>query len=327
MRRRAFIKLVGGFAVLPSMALAQNSEGVRRIGVLGPLPAADPIEKGRVAALREGLQQLGWHDGRNLQIDYRASVGGPNELRRLAEELVSQRPNAILVSSSAPLEALHRITRDVPIIFVNVADPVGAGFVNSMAQPGGNITGFTPLEFGMSGKWLELLGEIKPTIRRVAVIREASPGGMGQFSAIQSAARSLSVEITPVDPRGAAEIENAIGVFASGTNGGLVVPAIPSINTYRDLIIGLAAKHRLPAIYAYRQNVIAGGLLSYGPDQFDPYRRAAAYVDRILKGEKPANLPVQAPTKYELVINLKTAKALGLTVPSALLTRADEVIE
>jgi putative ABC transport system substrate-binding protein len=327
MTRRGFIKLVGAVATWPFAAQAQKGESIRRIGVLGPLAATDPIEKKRLATFLEGMEQWGWTKGRNLQIEYRANVGGADELRRYAEELVAQKPDAILVTSSAPLEALRRMTRDLPIVFVNVADPVGAGFIKSMSQPGANITGFTPLEFGTSGKWLELLKEIRPTIDRVAVIRELSPGGMGQFSAIQSVAPTLSIKITAIDALGAAEIESAIARFVLGPTDGLIVPAIPSINAHRDLIISLAAKHRLPAVYAFRQNVAAGGLLSYGPDQFEPYRRAAGYIDRILKGDKPANLPVQAPVKCELAINMKTAKALGVTMPPALLSRADEVVE
>jgi putative ABC transport system substrate-binding protein len=327
MGRRDVIMLLGSVVALPSVAPAQMNEGVRRIAVLGPLPPEDPIEIRRMAAFREGLEQVGLNDGRNLHIEYRANVGGPEQLRQYAEELVAQKPDAILVTSSAPLEALSKATRDVPIVFVNVADPVGLGFVTSMARPGGNITGFTPLEFGTSQKWLELLRELKPTINRVAVVREASPGGRAFFSALQSAASALSIEITPIDPLGPAEIERSLAAFAVRSTEGLIVPAIPSINAYRDLIISLAAKYNLPTVYAFRQNVSAGGLISYGPDQFDHYRRAAAYIDRILKGEKPGNLPVQAPIKYELAINLKTAKALGLAVSPSLLTRADEVIE
>ena len=311
---------------MPAVARAR-SEGVRRIGVLGPLPSDDPIEKRRMAAFREGLEQFGLYDGRNLRIEYCANAGGAEELRQYVEGLVAQKPDAILVTSSAPLEALSKATRDVPIVFVNVADPVGLGFVTNMARPGGNITGFTPLDFTTSQKWLELLKELQPTISRVAVIREASPGGRAFFAALQSAALALSIEVTPIDPSSGAEIESGLAAFSKSLKDGLIVPAIPSVNAYRDLIIRLAAQYRLPAIYAYRQNVIAGGLASYGPDQFDAYRRAAGYVDRILKGENPGNLPVQAPTRYELSINLKTAAALGLTVSPSLLTRADEVIE
>ena len=327
MWRRDFVRLLVGILALPTLARAQKNEGVRRIGVLGPLPPDDPIEKKRMAALREGLEQLGLNDGRNLRIEYRSNVGGAEELRQYAEGLVAQKLDVILVTSSALLEALSKATRDVPIVFVNVADPVGLGFVTSMARPGGNITGFTPLDFTTSKKWLELLKELAPTISRVAIIREASPGGRAFFAALQSAALPLSIEVTPIDPYSGAEIESSLAAFSRGSTGGMIVPAIPSINAYRDLLIGLAAKYRLPAIYAYRQNVIAGGLASYGSDQFDAYRRAAGYVDRILKGEKPSDLPVQAPTKYELSINLKTAKALGLNISETVLSRADEVIE
>jgi len=327
MLRRDFVKLLVGSSALPAVARAQKNDGVRRIGVLGPLPPDDPIEKRRMAAFREGLEQFGLYDGRNLRIEYRANADGAEELRQYVEGLVVQKPDAILVTSSAPLEALSKATRDVPIVFVNVADPVGLGFVTNMAHPGGNITGFTPLDFTTSQKWLELLKELKPTISRVAIVREASPGGRAFFAALQSAALALSIEVTPIDSSSGAEIESSLAAFSRGSTEGLIVPAIPSINAYRDLIISLAPKHRLPAIYAYRQNVIAGGLASYGPDQFDAYRRAAGYVDRILKGEKPGNLPVQAPVKYELSINLKTAGALGLTVSPSVLRRADEVIE
>jgi putative ABC transport system substrate-binding protein len=327
MLRRDFVMLLVGISALPAVARAQKNEGVRRIGVLGPLPPDDPIEKRRMAAFREGLEHFGLFDDRNLRIEYRANAGGAKELRQSVEGLVAQKLDAILVTSSAPLEALSKATRDVPIVFVNVADPVGLGFVTNMARPGGNITGFTPLDFTTSQKWLELLKELKPAINRVAIVREASPGGRAFFAALQSAALALSIEVTPIDSSSGAEIESGLAAFSKSLKDGLIVPAIPSVNAYRDLIIRLAAQYRLPAIYAYRQNVIAGGLASYGPDQFDAYRRAAGYVDRILKGENPGNLPVQAPTRYELSINLKTAAALGLTVSPSLLTRADEVIE
>ena len=327
MRRRIFVRLLAGIALLPSAGWTQTSGVSRRLGVLGPLPPDDPIERRRMAAFREGLETVGLSDGRNVRMDYRSNVGGPEELRQQVEELIAQKPDAILVTSSGVLAALSKATRDLPIVFVNVADPVGLGFVTSMARPGGNITGFTPLDFTTSKKWLELLKELNPAITRAAVIREASPGGSAFFAAIQSAAPALSIEINPIDPSNGAHIESGLAAFAANSTGGLIVPAIPSVNAYRDLIIGLAAKHRLPAIYAYRQNVTAGGLASYGPDQFDPYRHAAIYIDRILKGEKPGDLPVQAPTKYELAINLKTAKALDLVVPPSVLIRADEVIE
>lgn len=327
MKRRIFVKLLAGSALLPSAGWTQVSGVLRRIGVLGPLSPDDPVERRRMAAFREGLEAVGLSEGRNVRIDYRSNVGGAEELRRQVEELIAAKPDAILVSSSGLLAALSKATRDLPIVFVNVADPVGLGFVTNMARPGGNITGFTPLDFTTSKKWLELLKELKPAIARVAVIREASPGGGAFFAAIQSVAPSLSIEVSPIDPSNGAEIENGLAAFAANSTGGLIVPAIPSVNTYRDLIIGLAAKHRLPAVYAFRQNVTAGGLASYGPDQFDHYRRAASYIDRIFKGEKPGDLPVQAPTKYELAINMKTAKALELVVPPSVLVRADEVIE
>jgi putative ABC transport system substrate-binding protein len=327
MRRRAFVKLLAASALLPSAGWTQTSGTFRRIGVLGPLAPGDPVEQRRMAAFREGLQAVGLSEGRNVRIEYRSNVGGPEELRQQVEGLVAEKPDAILVTSSGLLAALSKATRDLPIVFVNVADPVGLGLVTNMARPGGNITGFTPLDFTTSKKWLELLKELKPTITRVAVIREASPGGSAFFAAIQSVAPALSIEVNPIDPSNGAHLESGLTAFAANSTGGLIVPAIPSVNTYRDLIIGLAAKHRLPAVYAYRQNVIAGGLASYGPDQFDPYRRAAAYMERIFKGEKPGDLPVQAPTKYELAINLKTAKALDLEVSPSLLVRADEVIE
>jgi putative ABC transport system substrate-binding protein len=330
MKRRKFITLLGGAAAMLPLPAGgqQTSDRGRRIGVLGPLAAADPIESARMAAFRQGLQPLGWSEGRNLRIEYRWSVGGSEELRRYAEELVALAPDAILVTGSAPLAVLRQATRTVPVVFVNVADPVGSGFVTSLARPGGNMTGFTPLEFGTSAKWVELLKEIAPAVTRVGVLREAaSPGSMGQFSAIEAATAALRIGLTPIEAVDAAAIESAIDAIARAANSGLIVPAIPSINLHRDLLVALAARHRLPAVYAYRPNVVAGGLMSYGPDQFDLYRRAATYVDRILKGEKPADLPVQAPTKYELVINLKTAKALGLTVPPTMLARADEIIE
>lgn len=278
-------------------------------------------------AFRQGLEAVGLREGGDFKFDYRSNVGGPEELRKQVEELVAGKPEAILVTSSGLLAALSKATRDLPIVFVNVADPVGLGFVTNMARPGGNITGFTPLDFTTSKKWLELLKELKPTITRVAVIREASPGGSAFLASIQSGAQELSIAVTPIDPSDAAQIEKSLAAFAERSAGGLIVPAIPSVNTYRDLIISLAARHGLPAVYAFRQNVAAGGLASYGPDQFDHYRRAASYIERILKGESPGDLPVQAPTKYELSINLKTAKALNLSISPSLLVRADELIE
>ncbi len=302
---------------------------MRRIGVLTNLLANDTVAKARVGALQQGLQQLGWTEGRNLQIDYRWTAGGGDELRRYAMELVALAPDAILATGSPPVVALRQATRIVPIVFVLVADPVGAGFVESLARPGGNATGFTPFEYSTSAKWLELLREIAPSVTRVAVLREpTNPGGIGQFVGIQSAMPSHGLALRPIDGGAdAGEIEHAIAAFAREPNGGLIVTATPMANIHRELIIALAARYRLPTVYGFRFHVERGGLIAYAPDQFDQYRRAAGYVDRILKGEKPADLPVQAPTRYELVINLKTAKALGLDVPPMLLARADEVIE
>lgn len=328
MRRREFLGLVGGAAVTwPCPARAQQR--VRRIGVLMNLLSTDTVAKARIGAFQQGLQQLGWTEGRNLQIDYRWTAGGGDELRRYAAELVALAPDAILATGSPPVVALQRATRTVPIVFVLVADPVGAGFVESLARPGGNATGFTPFEYSTSAKWLELLKEIAPGVTRVAVLREATnPGGIGQFVGIQSAAPSHGLSLRPIDGGSdAGEIERAIATFAREPNGGLIVTATPMANIHRELIIALAARHRLPAVYGFRFHVERGGLIAYAPDQLDQYRRAAVYVDRIFKGEKSADLPVQAPTKYELVINLKTAKALGLAIPSSLLARADEVIE
>jgi putative ABC transport system substrate-binding protein len=293
------------------------------------LPADDPVARRRVGAFQQKLQQLGWTEGDNLRIDYRWTVGDDDELRRYAGELVALAPDVLLATGSPTVVALRKATHTVPIVFALVADPVGAGFVDSLAQPGGNATGFTPFEYGTSAKWLELLLEIAPGVTRVAVLREATnPGGIGQFVAIQSAATLRGVALRPIDGASdVGEIERAVAVFAREPNGGLIVTATPMANIHRELIITLAARHRLPAVYGFRYHVERGGLIAYAPDQLDQYRRAATYVDRILKGEKPAKLPVQAPTKYELVVNLKTAKALGLTVPPSLLSRADEAIE
>ena len=329
MKRREFITLLGGAAVSwPIAARAQRAERVRRLGVLMNLQANDSVAKARIGALRQSLQQLGWSEGRNLQIEYRWTAS-EDALRRYAEELVGLAPDIILGTGSPTVVALQRATRTVPIVFVLVADPVGAGFVETLARPGGNATGFTPFEYGIGGKWLELIREIMPSLKRVAVLREAdNPGGIGQFVAVQSAALPLGIEVRPIDGRGgSSEIERGVAAFAREPDGALIVTATPMANIHRDLIIALAARYRLPAIYGFRFHVERGGLIAYAPDQLDQYRRAASYVDRILKGEKPADLPVQAPTKYELVINLKTAKALGLTVPQSLLVAADEVIE
>jgi putative ABC transport system substrate-binding protein len=328
MQRRDFLGVLSGVAAWPLAARAQQPEPMRRIGVLMPLAANDPIARARVEAFLQGLQQFGWTDGRNVRIEYRWAMGDADRTRRDAAELVALAPDVIMVTSSLPTVALQQATRIVPIVFVLVADPVGAGIADNMARPGGNATGFTPFEFATAAKYLELLKEIAPGVRRVAVTEDATAlGAIGQMAAIRSAAPSFGVELSPFDGRDAGEIERTLAALGDASNGGLIVTAIPAANIHRELFIALAARHRLPAIYPYRSNVTGGGLISYGPDQFDLYRRAASYVDRILKGAKPADLPVQAPTKYELVINLKTAKALGLDVPTSLLGRADEVIE
>ena len=329
MRRRAFITLLGGAAAAwPLVSRAQQTDRARRIGVLTSLSMDDPVSQARLTALQQGLQQLGWTEGRNVHIDWRWSAGNADNLRRYAAELVVLAPEAIVANGSASVGLLLQATRAVPIVFTDVLDPVGAGFVESLARPGGNATGFMLFEYGMSGKWLELLKQIAPAVTRAAVLRDPSmTAGVGQFAAIQSVAPLLGIELRPVDVRDAGEIESGVTAFARGSNGGLIVASSPSAALHRDLIIGLAAKHRLPAIYSFRYYVTSGGLIAYGPDPINPFRGAARYVDRILKGEKPADLPVQAPTKYELMINQKTARALGLTVPVTLLARADEVIE
>jgi ABC-type uncharacterized transport system substrate-binding protein len=338
MKRRDFITLLGGAAATscvswPIAARAQQPERVRRIGVLMAAAADDPEYQARIAAFLQGLAQLGWTDGRNVRIDMRWATTNADDTRRHAAELAALAPDVIVAATgTATLAPLLQATRIVPIVFVLVIDPVGAGFVTSMARPGGNATGFTMFEYGMSGKWLELLKEIAPGVTRAAVLRDpAIASGIGQFGAVQAVAPSLGVELSPVDVRDAPDIERAVTAFAAssarGSNGGLIVTASALATRHRDLIIALAARHKLPAVYAGRWLITGGGLISYGPDYVDQLRRAAGYVDRILKGEKPADLPVQAPTKYELVVNLKTAKALGLTVPDTILARADEVIE
>ena len=391
MRRRQFITLLGGAAAWPLAARAQQGDRVRRIGVLIASTADDPEAQARIAAFTEALSQLGWTDGRNVRIDVRWATTNADGLRRHADELVALLPDVIVAATgTATVAPLLQATRNaalaskasgqhgdfntmhapdtrpepgssaraVPIVFAVVIDPVGAGFVASLARPGGNATGFTIFEYGLSGKWLELLKQVAPGTTRAAVLRDPTiASGIGQFAAIQAVAPSLGVELTPVDVRDAPEIERAVTAFASaalaseasgqrgnsivrspdarpepgssarGSNGGLIVTANALASRHRDLIITLAARHRLPAVYAWRYFAADGGLISYGPDLFDQYRRAAGYVDRILRGEKPADLPVQAPTRYELVINLKTAKALGIDIPTTLLTRADEVIE
>jgi ABC-type uncharacterized transport system substrate-binding protein len=326
-KRRAFVLALGGAAAWPLAARAQQSERMRRIGVLTYIPADDAEGQARHAAFTQALGQLGWSEGRNLRIDTRWANAG--NLQRHAAELVAAAPDVLVAATgTATLAPLLQATRIIPIVFAIVIDPVGAGFVASLAKPGGNATGFTAYEYSMSGKWLELLKEIAPRVTRAAVLRDpAVASGIGQFGAVQIVAPSFGVELIPVDVRDAGEIERAVAAFVSGSNGGLIMTASALGTTHRELITTVAARHKLPAVYPSRPYVTAGGLISYGPDLLDQFRRAAGYVDRILKGEKPADLPVQAPTKYELVINLKTAKALGLDIPTTVLARADEVIE
>jgi putative ABC transport system substrate-binding protein len=329
MRRREVIRMLGGAVVAwPLAARAQQPERVRRIGVLSELPAADRQGQARLAAFFQVLKQLGWTIGGNLRIETRGAEDNAGDIRKNAADLVALAPDVILSAGNAPLAPLQEATRSVPVVFTMVFDPVGAGYVASLARPGGNITGFMQIEYGMSGKLPELLKEIAPNVTRAAVIRDpAVPSGIGQFGAIQALAPSLGMEVIPVNVRDAGEIERAVTAFAHSSNGGVVVQGSGLAVVHRNLIITLAARHKLPAVYANRLFVADSGLVSYGADFIDQFRSAAGYVDRILKGERPADLPVQAPTKYELVINLKTAKALGLEVPSTLLARADEVIE
>jgi putative ABC transport system substrate-binding protein len=329
MRRRKFISLLGGAATAwPLAARGQQPDRVRRIGALLSWSANDPESLIVVGAFSQGLQELGWKLGSNVRIDYRWAAVDDERIRQYAVDLVATAPDVILASGSTIVRALQRATTTLPIVFANVGDPVGSGVVASLAHPGGNATGFLNVEYGMSGKWLELLKQIAPRVMRAAVLRDsADPAAAGQLGAIQSVAPSLGVELTPINVRDAGEIERGITAFARGTNDGLIVTASGLTIVHRELIVTLAAQHKLPAVSFQRVYVTGGGLISYGPDPLDQYRRAAAYVDRILKGEKPADLPVQAPTKYELVINLKTAKALGLDVPASVLVRADEVIE
>jgi len=329
MRRRTFITLLGGTAVAwPLGARAQQPERMRRIGVLMSYAEDNPVGQARLTAFLEGLRQLGWADGRNVRIDTRWGAGDASLTRTYARELVAPGPDVVMAVSSGAVAPLREVTRSVPIVFAVVADAVGAGFVESLVRPGGNVTGFTAYEYAVSGKWLELLKEIVPRVTRVAVLRDSAiAAGPGQFGAMQALAPSLGMELHPVDLHEPGEIERAIGEFAKGSNNGLIVSGSPSATIHRNLIIMLAARHRLPAVYYDRFYVTGGGLISYGADTLDECRRAAGYVDRILKGEKPADLPVQAPTKYELVINLKTARAIGIELPPSLLARADEVIE
>jgi putative ABC transport system substrate-binding protein len=329
MNRRKVITLLGGAAAAwPLAARAQQGERMRRIGVLMNLAPDDAQSKARIAAFLEGLQQLGWTDGRNVTIDYRWGAGDHERIRKSAQELVALAPDVILASGAITVVPLQQVSRTVPIVFGNVTDPVGQGVVANLARPGGNATGFTTFEYGISAKWLELLKQIAPRTTRAAVLRDPTLiPSISQFAAIQSVAPSLGVELTPMDTRNPGEIERSLATFGRGANSGLIVVTGTSAIIHRELIISLAARYRMPAVYPFRYYATGGGLCSYGADQADQFRRAAGYVDRILKGESPADLPVQAATKYELVINLKTAKALGLEIPPTLLARADEVIE
>jgi len=327
MRRREVITLLGGAAAWPLAAQAQQGERMRRVGVL--MSAADDREgQARIAGFLQGLQRLGWTVGRNVHLDLRWGAGDAANIRKYAAELVALKPDVLLAPGSSTVGPLLNATNALPVVFVHLLDPVGSGFVASLARPGGNATGFSQFEFGMSTKWVELLKEIAPRVSRAAVLRDPLlTSGVGQFGAVQGAASSIGMELTPVGVRDVGEMERAIAALVTSPNGSLIVTANPLAVVHRELIVRVAAHHKLPAIYFERFFVVEGGLISYGPDLIDQYRRAAEYVDRVLKGEKPADLPVQQPTKYELVINLKTAKALGLTVPPSLLARADEVIE
>ena len=327
-RRHEFIAGLGGTAAWPLVARAQQGERMRRVGALMNREAGDPEGQAYLTAFQHALQQLGWMEGRNLRIDTRWGANDVDRDRKYAAELVALAPDILLTSGTLSTAALQHVTGSLPIVFVRVPDPVGAGFVETLARPGGNITGFMLFEYSFGGKWLEVLKEISPKVTQAGVLLNSiNTGSIGQFGAIQGLAKSIRVEVNPISVRNAEVIERAIAAVARSTDGGLIVTPSAAASIHRDLIIGLAAKHKLPAVYASRSNVIDGGLISYGPDWLDPFRLAAGYVDRILKGEKPDDLPVQAPTKYELVINLKTAKALGLTMPPQILARADEVIE
>ena len=329
MKRRQFITLLGGAAAAwPLAAQAQQPERMRRIGVLIGAIETDPEAQARIVAFKEGLQVLGWTDGRNVHIDYRFGSADLELTRKYAAELVGLMPDVILANSPLVLRALRQQTSTIPIVFALVVDPVGEGFINSLAQPGGNITGFTSLEYPMSGKWLEVLKEISPNVRRVGAINQAeNVTGAGYLRALESAALTMGVQLIAAHVRDAAEIERAIAATASQSNGGLIILPSPLALVNREMIVKLAAQHRLPAVYPFRYFIASGGLMSYGVDTVEVFRRSASYIDRILKGEKPAALPVQQPTKFELLINLKTAKALGLEVPWFLQQRADEVIE
>jgi putative tryptophan/tyrosine transport system substrate-binding protein len=328
-RRRAFLTLLGGAAAsFPFAPRAQQTEQMRQIGVLMNRAADDPQGQSQVAAFKQVLQQLGWSDGRNMRIDTRWGENDVDRERRYAAELVALTPDVILASGTLSVTALQHVTRRLPIVFAGVSDPVGAGLVDTLARPGGNVTGFMIFEYSLSGKWLELLKQIVPRLTHAGVLRDAAnPAGIAQFGAIRTTASSLGVDVSPIGVRDAGEIERGIAALARSTDSGLIVTPSASEHVHHDLIITLAARYKLPAVYGFRFHVTGGGLISYGPDLIEQFRHAASYVDRILKGEKPADLPVQAPTKYELAINLKTAKSLSLIMPQALLAAADEVIE
>jgi putative ABC transport system substrate-binding protein len=327
MRRREFIGLVGGAAAWPLAAGAQQLVQMRRMGILLPAAADDTEFQARVGAFLQGLALLGWSIGRNVRIDIRWATANAADIRRHAAELAALAPDIILANGGSTVTPLLQVTRTVPIVFVTVTDPVGAGLVDSVARPGGNATGFMTAEFSIGGKWLELLKQIAPGVTRVAVLRNSTSAGPALFAVIQAMAPSLRVEVNPVNASDASDFERVVAAVARAPNAGLIVTSVAAATLHRDLIIMLAARHKLPAVYWERFFVAAGGLISYGPDVIDQYRQAAGYVDRIFKGEKPADLPVQAPTKYELVINLKTAKTLGLDLPETLLATADEVIQ
>jgi putative ABC transport system substrate-binding protein len=329
MKRRSFITFLGGAAAWPLAARAQQPARMRRIGVLNSVAADDPQSQRRMTALVQGLQQLGWTDGRNVLIETRWGAGDAERLRRYAAELVAFAPDVIVAATTSSMVPLQQATSTVPIVFVQVTDAVGVGFAESMSRPGGNATGFAMFpDYGVSAKWLELLKQLVQRVRRAGVLRDPSnPSGIGLMAAMQGVAPVLGVELSPLGVRDAPEIERTIAAFAQRPNGGMIlIPTTPTF-IHRQLIIDLAARHRLPTIYPYRYFVAAGGLICYGPNEIEQYWQAAGYVDRILKGEKPADLPVQAPTKYETVLNLKTAKALGLEIPATIYARADEVIE
>ena len=328
MKRRDFITLLGGAAAWPAAARAQQGERNRRVAVFTALAPDDPENQSRIAAFQQEMQRLGWTEGQNLRITYHSVGSDAEHVRKEAAELVTLAPDVILANGGTTMVPLHQLNRSVAVVFVNVPDPVGAGFVASLARPGGNATGFTVYEYGISGKWLELLKQVAPGVARVAVLRDpANPSGMGQWGVIQAVSPSFGVELRPVDNRNADEIERGITTFAQEPNGGMIVVANAFSVVHRDLIIRLAARHRLPAVYPYRFFCIGGGLIAYGVDDIDQYRRTAGYVDRVLRGARPADLPVQGSSKYQLTVNLAAAKALGLEIPPTLLARADGVIE